>query len=94
VGLLAAVVAGIAFLIHATRTTPWDIHDEHAFGEPKRHNLSSMAPSLILFGVLVAMIAGIGALDKGIWPPLAIGGDILGVALVPLAIARAFKTSW
>jgi hypothetical protein len=93
-GLLLAALAGVIYLIHAWRMTPWDVHDEMSYREPKKLSLNAVAPSLILFGLLVAMIAGIGALDRGIWPPLAIFGDLLGLALLPIITVRALGKTW
>ena len=53
--------------------------------------LGVVGPSLLLLGVLLTLLLGLGALDKTIWPPFAFAGDLLGLALLPLAALRALK---
>jgi hypothetical protein len=94
VGMALAMLAGIILMIHAFRTTPWDIHDETTYQDSGKFTISSIVPSLILFAILISLVAGVGALDKGIWPPIAIVGDILGTLSVPGASLRAMKARW
>jgi hypothetical protein len=89
-GMLLGTLAGLLIIWQAWRDSAWDIHDEHSYSEPSRLTIGYMAPSLVLFGVLLTLMLGVGALDRGIWPPFAITGDILGLILLPFAAYHVF----
>lgn len=90
-GLVLGALTGLLLLLRTVRDSPWDLHGEHSYREPERVTLGVVGPSLLLLGVLLTLLLGLGALDKTIWPPFAFAGDLLGLALLPLAALRALK---
>ena len=88
-GMLLGTLAGLLIILQAWRDAPWDIHDEQSYSEPPL-SLRTLAPSLVLFVSLLTLLFGIGALDKGVWPPLAIAGDILGLIALPVSAYCVF----
>ena len=78
-------------IYQALRDSPWDIHDELSYEEPARFSLVVAAPSLVLLGVLVALLLGLGVIDKDIRPEFGMAGDILGLVLVPVTIWYVFR---
>jgi hypothetical protein len=89
-GMLFGTLAGLLIIWQTWRSSPWDIHDEDSYKEPSRLTIGVMAPSLVLFGVLLTLMLGVGALDRTIWPPFAIAGDILGLIILPFAAHHVF----
>ena len=93
VGMLLGTIAGLLIIYQAVRDSPWDIHDEFSYEEPARFSLIVAAPSLVLLGVLVALLLGLGVIDKDIRPEFGMAGDILGLILVPVTIWYVFRWS-
>jgi hypothetical protein len=89
--MVLGVCAGLLVIAQAWRDQPWDIHDENSYGEPAGIRLPVLLPSLVLFSALLTLLLGLGALDKGIWPPFAIAGDILGLVTLPFSALYVFK---
>ena len=93
-GLILGIVAGTLMIVQAWRTSAWDIHEERSwYTESPRVTLGVVAPALILFSVLLTLLLGVAVLDRGIWPPFAIAADVLGLMLLPLAVAQVLKSA-
>jgi hypothetical protein len=85
-GMIFASLGGILVMYALWRRSPWDTHDENSYPEPKRLTFDVLAPDIVRFGALIALMLGVGALDKHVWPVFALVGDFLGLAVLGLAI--------
>jgi hypothetical protein len=92
-GMLFGLIAGLLIVGQAWRDKPWDVHDERSYDEPARWTPAVAAPSVALIGVLLTLVLGLGALDKGIQPTFAIAGDVLGLILLPLTLWHIWHLS-
>lgn len=92
-GMLLGVVAGLLIIGRALRDAPWDVHDERSYSEPERLTATVLTPPLVLFASLLTLLLGVGALDKGVWPPFAIASDIIGLIALPFAIMHVARRS-
>lgn len=90
-GMIFASLAGLMIGYRTWRESPWDLHDEHGYREPARISFSVIAPSLTLLLTLSALMLGVGALDRTIWPPYALTGDFLGLLALVVATVHILR---
>jgi hypothetical protein len=90
-GMVFGTLAGLLLGYRTWRESPWDLHDEHGYREPAKISFAVIAPSLTLLLTLLALMLGVGALDKGIWPPYALTGDFLGLLALVIAVTHLVR---
>ena len=87
-GMVLGSLAALLVIVRAMKRSPWDIHDENSYQEHQGFSLDAVAAPLILFSALLTLLLGLGAIDENIWPPFAVAGDLLGLAMLLFAIYR------
>ena len=90
-GMLLGVLAGLLVIYQVLRDSPWDVHDDYSYEEPSRFSFGVAAPSLVLLGVMLTLLAGLAVLDKGIRWEIGMAGDVLGVLLIPVTLWYVFR---
>src|SRR6266581_2350582 len=81
-GIAMAVLTVALLGLRVRRRSPWDIHDEESYKEHQGLSLDATGPPVVLFLVLVTLMLGVGALDKGIPMQYAVVGDAIGLVLL------------